>query len=59
MCLLELLKSLGEEYNMVLLPENLPVLVELLEDSNEEVASLASVAMVAELIGERLEDSLH
>lgn len=59
-CLLELMKALGEEY-MVLLPENLPVLAELLEDSNEEVASLAKevVTMAEELIGESLGDSLR
>jgi len=59
-CLLELMKSLGEEY-MVLLPENLPVLAELLEDTNEEVASLAKevVTLAEELIGESLEDSLR
>ena len=59
-CLLELMKSLGEEY-MVLLPENLPVLAELLEDTNEEVASLARqvVTLAEELTGESLEDSLR
>ena len=59
-CLLEMMKSLGEEY-MVLLPENLPVLAELLEDSNEEVASLAKevLTLAEELIGESLEDSLR
>jgi hypothetical protein len=59
-CLLTLMKTLGEEY-MVLLPENLPVLAELLEDSNEEVGSLAKevVTLAEELIGESLEDSLR
>lgn len=59
-CLLELMKSLGEEY-MVLLPENLPLLAELLEDSNEDVASLAKevVTLAEDLIGESLEDNLR
>ena len=57
-CLFELMKSIGEEC-MVLLPENLPALAELLEDSNEEVANLAKevVTKAEELIGESLEDS--
>jgi hypothetical protein len=59
-CLLSLMKSLGEEY-MVLLPECLPVLSELLEDSDETIASLAkeTVTLAEELIGESLEDSLR
>jgi hypothetical protein len=59
-CLLSLMKSLGEEY-MVLLPECLPVLSELLEDSDETVASLAkeTVTLAEELIGESLEESLR
>jgi U3 small nucleolar RNA-associated protein 10 len=59
-CLLSLMKSLGEEY-MVLLPECLPVLSELLEDSDETIAALAkeSVTLAEELIGESLEESLR
>jgi U3 small nucleolar RNA-associated protein 10 len=59
-CLLSLMKSLGEEY-MVLLPECLPVLSELLEDSDETIASLAkeTVTLAEELIGESLEESLR
>lgn len=59
-CMLELMKALGEEY-MVLLPENLPALAELLEDTNEDVSSLAreAVTLAEELIGESLEDSLR
>jgi U3 small nucleolar RNA-associated protein 10 len=59
-CLLALMNTLGEEY-MVLLPENLPILAELLEDSNEEVAGLARevVTLAEDLIGESLEDSLR
>jgi hypothetical protein len=59
-CLLELMKSLGEEY-MVLLPENLPIISELLEDSNDDVARLARyvVTQAEELLGESLEDSLR
>ncbi|KAL7558922.1 hypothetical protein ACA910_015499 [Epithemia clementina (nom. ined.)] len=59
-CLLSLIKSLGEEY-MVLLPECLPVLSELLEDSHEEVAGLARevVSMAEELLGENLDEALR
>lgn len=59
-CLLSLMKSLGEEY-MVLLPECLPVLSERLEDNDEEVAGLAQdcIALGEELLGESLEDSLR
>ena len=59
-CLLELIRSLGEEY-MVLLPECLPVLSELLEDGDEEVAGLAQecVNVSEELLGESLQDSLR
>lgn len=59
-CLLSLIKSLGEEY-MVLLPECLPVLAELLEDNDEEVAGLAQdcITLGEELLGESLEDSLR
>jgi len=53
-CLMSLMRSLGEEY-MVLLPECLPVLSELLED-DEDVARLARscVSLAEELIGENL-----
>jgi BP28CT (NUC211) domain len=59
-CLLELIKSLGDEY-IVLLPENLPLLSELLEDTNEDVARLARdvVTQTEELLGESLEDNLR
>ena len=59
-CLLSLMKSLGEEY-MVLLPECLPILSEMLEDPDEEVSGLSKeiVALAEELIGESLEESLR
>lgn len=59
-CLLSLIKALGEEY-MVLLPECLPVLSELLEDGDEEIASLAQecVSLGEDLLGESLQDSLR
>ena len=59
-CLLSLIKALGEEY-MVLLPECLPILSELLEDSDEETAGLAQecVGLSEELLGESLQDSLR
>ena len=59
-CLLSVLQLLGEEY-MVLLPECLPILSELLEESNEEIASLARecIRLGEELLGESLEDSLR
>ena len=58
-CLLSLIRNLGEEY-MVLLPECLPVLAELLEDENEVVAGLSRDAISAaeELLGESLEANL-
>jgi len=59
-CLLSLIKSIGEEY-MVLIPECLPVLSELLEDSDEEIAGLAQdcISHSEELLGESLQDSLR
>lgn len=59
-CLLSLISALGEEY-MVLLPECLPVLSELLEDSDEETAGLAQecVSIGEELLGESLQESLR
>jgi len=59
-CLLSLIKSIGEEY-MVLIPECLPVLSELLEDTDEQIAGLAQecIAMSEELLGESLEDNLR
>jgi hypothetical protein len=59
-CLDSLTKNLGEEY-MVLLPEILPVLAELLEDTNDEVASLAKevLSYAEELTGENLEETLR
>eukprot|EP00560_Eucampia_antarctica_P010144 CAMPEP_0197829054 /NCGR_PEP_ID=MMETSP1437-20131217/5528_1 /TAXON_ID=49252 ORGANISM="Eucampia antarctica, Strain CCMP1452" /NCGR_SAMPLE_ID=MMETSP1437 /ASSEMBLY_ACC=CAM_ASM_001096 /LENGTH=2516 /DNA_ID=CAMNT_0043430531 /DNA_START=271 /DNA_END=7821 /DNA_ORIENTATION=+ len=59
-CLLSIIQSLGEEY-MVLLPECLPILSELLEDEDEETAGLARecVRQGEELLGESLDDSLR
>ena len=58
-CLLSIIETIGEEY-MVLLPECLPVLSELLEDE-EEIAGMAKecVRQGEELLGESLEDSLR
>ncbi len=58
--LLNIIQTLGEEY-MVLLPECLPVLSELLEDEDESIISLAKecVQQGEELLGESLEDSLR
>ena len=59
-CLLSIIETVGEEY-MVLLPECLPVLSELLEDSDEQIAGMAKecVRQGEELLGESLEDSLR
>jgi U3 small nucleolar RNA-associated protein 10 len=59
-CLLSLINSIGEEY-MVLIPECLPVLSELLEDSDEEIAGLAQdcISQSEELLGESLQESLR
>ena len=59
-CLLSIIETVGEEY-MVLLPECLPVLSELLEDSDEDIAGMAKecVRQGEELLGESLEDSLR
>ena len=58
-CLLSIIETIGEEY-MVLLPECLPVLSELLED-DDEIAGMAKecVRQGEELLGESLEDSLR
>lgn len=58
-CLLSIIETIGEEY-MVLLPECLPVLSELLEDE-EEIAGMAKecVRQGEDLLGESLEDSLR
>jgi len=58
--LLNIIQTLGEEY-MVLLPECLPVLSELLEDEDESIIALAKecVQHGEELLGESLEDSLR
>ena len=58
-CLLSIIETIGEEY-MVLLPECLPVLSELLEDE-DEIAGMAKecVRQGEELLGESLEDSLR
>jgi U3 small nucleolar RNA-associated protein 10 len=59
-CLLSLIHSIGEEY-MVLIPECLPVLSELLEDADEDTAALAQdcISQSEELLGESLQDSLR
>ena len=59
-CLLSLLRVLGEEY-MVLIPECLPILAELLEDENETVSGLArdAVTTAEDLLGESLEANLR
>ena len=58
--LLSIIHTLGEEY-MILLPECLPVLSELLEDEDEDIVALAKecVQQGEELLGESLEDSLR
>ena len=58
-CLLSIIETIGEEY-MVLLPECLPVLSELLED-DDEIAGMTKecVRQGEELLGESLEDSLR
>jgi len=58
--LLSIIQSLGEEY-MVLLPECLPVLSELLEDDDEEIVAIAKecIRQGEDLLGESLEDSLR
>ncbi len=58
--LLSIIHALGEEY-MVLLPECLPVLSELLEDEDEDIVALAKecVQQGEELLGESLEDNLR
>ena len=58
-CLLSLIRTLGEEY-MVLLPECLPVLSELLEDENEVITGLArdAVTTAEDLLGESLDNDL-
>ena len=59
-CLLSVMRALGEEY-MVLLPECLPILAELLEDNDEEVAGLAQdcISLGEDLLGESLEESIR
>ncbi|KAL7520123.1 hypothetical protein ACHAWX_004867 [Stephanocyclus meneghinianus] len=59
-CLLSIIESIGEEY-MVLLPESLPVLSELLEDGDDDIAGMARdcVRQGEELLGESLEESLR
>jgi U3 small nucleolar RNA-associated protein 10 len=46
---------------MVLIPECLPVLSELLEDNDEDIAGLAQdcISLSEELLGESLQDSLR
>ena len=59
-CLLSLIQTIGEEY-MVLIPECLPILSEMLEDTDEEISGLTQqcITMSEELLGESLEDSLR
>jgi len=59
-CLKSVMESIGEEY-MVLLPECLPALSELLEDEDEMIAGLARecIALGEELLGESLQESLR
>ena len=59
-CLLRFIRTLGEEF-MVLIPECLPYLAELLESSDEETAGLAQecVRVSENFLGESLEDSLR
>eukprot|EP00536_Pseudo-nitzschia_multiseries_P011722 jgi/Psemu1/260091/estExt_Genewise1Plus.C_4120050 len=59
-CLLSLINSIGEEY-MVLIPECLPILSELLEDTDEEISGIAQecISQSEELLGESLQDSLR
>ena len=59
-CLLSLINSIGEEY-MVLIPECLPILSELLEDPDEEVAATAQecISQSEELLGESLQENLR
>ena len=59
-CLCRLLTTLGEEF-MTLLPECLPVLSEVLEDSDEAVVAIARecIAVAEEMTGENLEESLR
>jgi U3 small nucleolar RNA-associated protein 10 len=54
-CLLALINAIGEEY-MVLIPECLPVLSELLEDADEDTAGLAQecISQSEELLGESI-----
>ena len=58
--LLSIIHALGEEY-MVLLPECLPLLSELLEDEDEDIVALTKqcVQQGEELLGESLEDNLR
>jgi U3 small nucleolar RNA-associated protein 10 len=59
-CLLSLINSIGEEY-MVLIPECLPILSELLEDPDEDIAGTVQecISQSEELLGESLQDSLR
>ena len=58
--LLSIIQALGEEY-MVLLPECLPVLSELLEDQDEQIVHMAKecIKRGEELLGESLEENLR
>ena len=58
-CLASLIRTIGEEY-MIFIPECLPVLSELLEDSDGSIARLAQdcVTLSEEFLGEDLQHSL-
>lgn len=58
-CLASLIRTIGEEY-MIFVPECLPVLSELLEDTDQSVASLAKdcIALSEQFLGENLQYSL-
>lgn len=58
-CLAWLIRTIGEEY-VIFVPECLPVLSELLEDTDQSVASLAKdcIALSEQFLGENLQYSL-
>ena len=58
-CLASLIQTIGEEY-MIFIPECLPVLSELLEDTDPSITSLAQecITLSEEFLGENLQDRL-
>lgn len=58
-CLSSLIRTIGEEY-MIFIPECLPILSELLEDTDPSIAGLAQdcIALSEEFLGENLQLSL-